>query len=108
MLSQTAEYALRAMAWIATNGDGQIVRAHDLSDAVDVPAHYLAKILRRLVVAELLVSHKGPGGGFGLARPPAEIRFLAPIRSRVFSRTVATIWRTGAGPAWRVVDDGVE
>ena len=32
----------------------------------------------------------------------------APIRSRVFSRTVATIWRTGAGPAWRVVDDGVE
>ena len=33
---------------------------------------------------------------------------LAPIRSRVFSRTVATIWRTGAGPAWRVVDDGVE
>jgi len=76
VLSQTAEYALRAMASLATVPDGRPVRASDLSRATGIPSHYLSKILRRLVIADLLVSQKGQGGGFSLARPPEEIRFL--------------------------------
>jgi Rrf2 family iron-sulfur cluster assembly transcriptional regulator len=76
LLSQTSEYALRAMAWLAAAPPGVPVRAKDLAASAGVPLHYLSKILRRLVLADLLVSQKGQGGGFVLARPPQEIRFL--------------------------------
>ena len=73
-LSQTAEYALRAMAALS-RPDAGAMRAIDLSRATSVPSHYLSKVLRRLVEAQLLVSQKGHGGGFVLARPAAEIHF---------------------------------
>ena len=74
-LSQTAEYALRAMMWIAGHPPGEPLLARDLSEATQIPAQYLSKILRRLVLADLLLSRKGRGGGFTLARPPGEISF---------------------------------
>ena len=46
------------------------VRARDLSRRQRHPGHYLSKILRRLVLAGILESQKGHGGGFTLARPP--------------------------------------
>ncbi len=76
LLSQTAEYALRAMAWLACHSPEQPVRAKDLSKETAIPVHYLSKILRRLVLGGLLASQKGQGGGFRLARPPQEIRFV--------------------------------
>jgi Rrf2 family protein len=75
-LSQTAEYALRSMAWLATAPKGEPVRASDLSVATGIPNHYLPKVLRRLVVANLLKSQKGQGGGFCLARAPEKIAFI--------------------------------
>ena len=75
LLSQTAEYALRAMAWLAFERPETPVRARDLSEGTGIPLHYLSKILRRLVLAGLLDSQKGQGGGFSLARAPEEIRF---------------------------------
>jgi Rrf2 family protein len=76
LLSQTSEYALRAMAWLAAARRDFPVRAKDLSEGSGIPPHYLSKVLRRLVLADLLVSQKGQGGGFVLARPPGEIRFI--------------------------------
>ncbi len=75
-ISQTAEYAIRAMSAIATLPDEIKIRAADLGRATGIPAPYLSKILRRLVLAELLVSRKGQGGGFALARPAVEIPFI--------------------------------
>jgi len=75
LLSQTSEYALRAMAWLAYAPPGVPVRAKDLAVGAGIPLHYLSKILRRLVLADLLVSQKGQGGGFVLSRAPQEIRF---------------------------------
>jgi Rrf2 family iron-sulfur cluster assembly transcriptional regulator len=75
-LSQTAEYALRAMAWLASISPETPVRAKDLSAGSGIPTHYLSKILRRLVLAGVLASRKGHGGGFTLSRPPDEIRFM--------------------------------
>ena len=74
-LSQTAEYALRAMAWIASRPSSRPVLTRDLSEGTEIPAQYLAKILRRLVLAEILESRKGRGGGFTLARPAERICF---------------------------------
>jgi Rrf2 family iron-sulfur cluster assembly transcriptional regulator len=55
---------------------GQPVRAVDLSASTGIPTHYLSKVLRRLVLADLLASQKGQGGGFSLSRPPSEIAFI--------------------------------
>lgn len=76
IVSQTAEYALRAMAWLATVPPGEPVRAVDLSLSTGIPTHYLSKVLRRLVLAGLLDSQKGQGGGFTLSRPAVEIPFI--------------------------------
>jgi Rrf2 family protein len=73
--SQTAEYALRAMAWLALRPPDVPSRSRDMSEATQIPLHYLSKILRRLVLAGLLSSRKGQGGGFLLARPAQQIRF---------------------------------
>jgi Rrf2 family protein len=75
-ISQTAEYAIRAMASIATLPAAEKVRAADLGRFTGIPAPYLSKILRRLVLADLLVSRKGQGGGFALSRPAREIQFI--------------------------------
>ena len=76
ILPQTAEYALRAMAQMAVLPPGDAVRAADLSKMTKVPVHYLAKIMRRLVARGLLVSEKGHGGGFKLAKSPKKLRFI--------------------------------
>ena len=76
ILSQTAEYALRAMASLASAPAGEPVRAKDLSTATGIPTHYLSKVMRRLVIAGLLISQKGQGGGVLLAKAPGEIAFI--------------------------------
>jgi Rrf2 family protein len=74
-ISKTAEYAIRAMAALATLPKGTKIRTQDLGRATGIPAPYLSKILRRLVLDDLLDSQKGQGGGFSLSRPAAEIFF---------------------------------
>jgi len=86
VLPQTAEYALRAMSHLARMPVGEEVRARDLAPAASIPLPYLSKVLRRLVVAGLLVSRKGHGGGFALARPAEEIRFLDVLESVDFGQ----------------------
>ena len=76
MISQTSRYAIRAMVWMAKQPLGTAFTAKALAESTGVSADYLAKILRRLVVAGLLTSRRGPGGGFILAKPPADVRFL--------------------------------
>ncbi len=75
LIPQTAEYALRVMAHLATVPDGAATPRRDLAEATAVPDSYLSKVCRRLVVAGLLESRKGHGGGFRLSRPPESITF---------------------------------
>jgi Rrf2 family protein len=75
MLSQTAEYALRATLYLAEHPDGS-ARVGDLAAALEVPQNYLSKTLHQLARAEILTSTRGKHGGFRLARPAGEIRLL--------------------------------
>lgn len=72
MISQTAEYALRALIWLASRPDEQL-SARQVAKATKVPAGYLAKVLQNLARAELLASQRGVGGGFMLAHAPEDI-----------------------------------
>lgn len=73
LVSQTVEYALRAVLHIARDPDGVSVRVGDIADALDVPRNYLSKTLHRLARARILTSSRGPTGGFQLARSPEKI-----------------------------------
>ncbi len=73
-LSQTAEYALRAMALLARAPAGEVLVGPDLAERARIPSPYLSKVMRRLVVAGLVVARRGRGGGFSLARAPGTIR----------------------------------
>jgi Rrf2 family transcriptional regulator, nitric oxide-sensitive transcriptional repressor len=72
MISQTAEYALRAIVDLAFH-HGESRTTQEISRATQVPADYLAKILQDLSRGGLVRSQRGPGGGFTLTRSPASI-----------------------------------
>ncbi len=75
-LTQTAEYAMRAVAYMASQPDDVSHRTQDLSKIAEIPSHYLSKIMRRLVTGGILLSQKGHGGGFTFAQPLDKIRFI--------------------------------
>lgn len=81
MLSQTTEYALRAMMLLATLEAGISVNSETIAAQTQVPQGYLSKILRDLVVAELIDSQRGPNGGFSLARDAAKISMLDVVNA---------------------------
>jgi len=70
MLSQTSEYALRAVLYLADRRSSEPVPVAVMAEALDVPQNYLAKTLRALVRSGVLSSGRGPTGGFRLARDP--------------------------------------
>ncbi|MGP1310284.1 MAG: RrF2 family transcriptional regulator [Phycisphaerales bacterium] len=74
MLSQTCEYALRAVACLAQR-PGEFVTASDLADATSVPSDYLSKVLQQLAGADVVQGRRGVGGGYRLARKPEDITF---------------------------------
>jgi Rrf2 family protein len=80
MFSQTVEYALRAMMCLAER-EGAPVTAERIALQTRVPAGYLSKVMRDLVVASLVSSFRGPGGGFVLARGAADISILDVVNA---------------------------
>lgn len=72
MISKTAEYALRAVLFIAKESERGPVRANELARVLGVPANYLSKILHTMARAGLLTSGRGPRGGFQLAKAADE------------------------------------
>lgn len=80
MLSQTTEYALRAMAALAYKPD-DLTPTPSLAASTKVPANYLAKVLQQLAAAELIVGRRGVGGGYRLARPADQISLLDVVRA---------------------------
>ncbi len=79
MFSQTTEYALRAMAWLALSPD-TLVSTGSLADHTQVPEHYLAKVLQQLAAANLIKGRRGVGGGYMLARPAEDIAVSEVVR----------------------------
>jgi Rrf2 family protein len=82
MLSQTAEYALRAVLYLAADASGQPVRVSEMATELGIPQNYLSKILHLLARGGVLASVRGKHGGFQLAMPPERLalyRVVAPF-----------------------------
>ncbi|MDZ4831802.1 MAG: Rrf2 family transcriptional regulator [Phycisphaerae bacterium] len=80
MLSSTAEYALRAAVFLASS-DGVPANSERIAEVTKVPSGYISKVMRDLVVAQLVSSQRGPNGGFALARPASEITILDVVNA---------------------------
>ena len=80
MLSQTAEYALRAMTQLAIDAPNASA-TRDVANRTQVPPSYLAKILQSMKRAGLFTSRRGVGGGVKLARPPKRISLLEIVEA---------------------------
>ncbi len=76
LFSRSAEYAIRAMLYVAKQPDGQLIPVRDIAEALHKPYPALAKIVQKLARERLLRSHRGPGGGVSLGRSASEITVL--------------------------------
>ena len=72
-ISQSSAHAIRVLTFLAQQPAGEFQLVRRLADALELPAPYLAKILQPLTNRGLLESQRGRGGGFRLARAPAEL-----------------------------------
>ena len=73
MLSKSGIHAVRALILLAELPEGTYAGAVSIAERIDAPRNYLGKILQQLSRDGLLVSQKGLGGGFRLARDPSQI-----------------------------------
>ncbi|MCA9272751.1 MAG: Rrf2 family transcriptional regulator [Phycisphaerales bacterium] len=103
MVSQTAEYALHAVLFLANAGGGPAV-AQDISEATGVPKGYLHKILRRLGKAGILGSQRGVGGGYVLLKPASQISVLQVIKATTGSTKANTTIADGQDPIHRLIE----
>lgn len=72
-VSTRGRYALRAMVDLAQHGDSGPVARQAISERQDISADYVAQLFRELAEVGLVEGVRGPGGGYRLSRPAAEI-----------------------------------
>ena len=80
-LSKKADYGLMAMKHLAEHAENGSCSAKDVAEAYSIPQELLAKVLQRLVKAELLHSQHGTNGGYTLARDASKITAFEVIRA---------------------------
>ncbi len=81
-LSTKGRYAVTAMLDLALNANqGRRVTLADISEFQGISLSYLEQLFARLRSAKLVQGTRGPGGGYRLARPAAEITIAEIITS---------------------------
>ena len=80
MFSQTVEYALRAVVYLAAEAPAARTTAQ-MAETTKVPKDYLAKIVQGLARAGLVRTQRGVGGGVVLAKDPAAVTILDVVNA---------------------------
>src|SRR5437763_12689574 len=75
-LTRASSYALHAVAFMAVQKHDRPVASHNIAAARGIPERFLLKVLKPLVSARVLLSIKGPNGGYRLAKPADQISML--------------------------------
>src|SRR5690606_32695545 len=80
MLSRKAQYAIRAVSYLAAGKDNRPVSILELSVNNTIPLKFLEQILLQLKNAGVLDSKKGKGGGYFFGCDPASVTLAQIIR----------------------------
>ncbi len=75
-LTRASSYAIHAVAYMAAQKHDKPIASHKIAEARGIPERFLLKVLKPLVSARVLLSIKGPNGGYRLARSPGDISML--------------------------------
>lgn len=81
IFSRQCEYALQAVLYITAKGNHGYTDIKEISKKLDIPHHFLAKILQNLSKRGLLRSQKGPSGGFALGTSANDITLYNIVES---------------------------
>lgn len=78
MFSKSAEYALRALIYLAQkSSEDHKIGIVEIAEAIDSPKSFTAKILQKLTQGNTLVSSStGPNGGFYLSQQAKKVSML--------------------------------
>jgi Rrf2 family protein len=80
-LTRASSYALHAVVFMAAQKNDRPVASHHIAAARGIPERFLLKVLKPLVSAQVLLSIKGPNGGYRLAKGPNEITVLEVLEA---------------------------
>ncbi len=80
-ITQTADYAVRTVVYLALHGNGGPVAASVIAKEMAIPADYISKVVQALSRAGLVESVAGRNGGAQLARDPAELSMLEIVEA---------------------------
>jgi len=81
MLSSACQDTIRAAVWLSTKPKGEFHRIQKISESLELPFHFMAKSLQKLVHAGILISQRGAAGGVTLAKDPSDITLLSMIEA---------------------------
>ena len=81
MFSQTAEYALRAVVWLADHANEGPAGHGRIAVDAKVPPTYLAKVMQSLAKSKIVASRRGVGGGYTLNHDPAKLTVLDVVNA---------------------------
>lgn len=80
-LTTLSRYGVRALFDIAYCGQGNMVRASQVSARQQISLNYIGQIFLRLKRAGLITSHRGRSGGYTLAYAPRDITIQMIIQA---------------------------
>ncbi len=72
-LSNSSQYAIRILAYMADNKDSKLLNATELAKTLYIPYKFLTKIMTELVKSGLVVSIRGRDGGYKFEKKTSEI-----------------------------------
>ena len=73
LYSRTCEYAIRALTYMARKPQGDFSQIKEIASSEGLPQHFLSKVLQSLVRFNIVISARGPTGGFARAREKDKI-----------------------------------
>jgi Rrf2 family protein len=80
MLSKKAQYAFKALMYMAEKKDNQPVLIAEIAKKKKIPLKFLENILLELKKEGILDSKKGKGGGYFFKIPPRDIPLARIVR----------------------------
>ena len=81
MITREADYAIRTIAYLASQDPDESVSCTELAQKTDVPYRFLRKIVNKLNAADLIRSVRGRSGGICLQKPAKKISVLEVINA---------------------------
>lgn len=80
-ITRQADYALRAMVYLARLGPEERAATKKIAEVQKIPPSFLAKIISQLSIAKLIDTSRGARGGVKLARPAKAVSLLEVVEA---------------------------